>query len=249
MTQVRFYTPLFLILLVWQAAAMMGAVSVELLPSPTDILAGLWHLANAGDLLLHISVSVYRQMAGFLLAAVLGTVLGIGMAHVEWVRTIFEPLVRITYPLPKSALIPLLILWFGIGNNSKICAVFLGCLLPVVVSAFNGTRGVEPQLVWSARSLGTGPLRILWKVYFAAALPEILSGLRIALAISYTLLVSSEFLIARSGLGFLIQSLGELGDYSGMFSGILIVALIGFAADRLYVKLMHWLLRWQEQNG
>ena len=158
-----------------------------------------------------------------------------------------EPIVRITYPLPKSALIPLLILWFGIGHNSKIFAVFLGCLLPVVVSSFNGTRGVNTQLVWSARSLGTGGSRLLWKIYFRAALPEILSGLRIALALSYTLLVSSEFLIARAGLGFLIQSLGEAGDYPGMFAGILIVALIGFAADRLYVKLMNWLLRWQEQ--
>ena len=87
----------------------------------------------------------------------------------------------------------------------------------------------------------------MWKIYFQAALPEILSGLRIALALSYTLLVSSEFLIARAGLGFLIQSLGEAGDYPGMFAGILIVALIGFTADRLYVKWMNWMLRWQEQ--
>lgn len=247
MTSLRFYSPLILLVALWQLVAMAGLISVELLPSPVSIAAGMWHLANGGDLLLHIAVSLYRQMAGFLLAVLVGVALGVGMAHVEWVRNAFEPLVRITYPLPKSALIPLLILWFGIGHNSKIFAVFLGCLLPVVVSAFNGTRGVNTQLVWSARSLGTGPVAILWKVYLAAALPEILSGLRIALAVSYTLLVSSEFLIARSGLGYLIQSLGELGDYPGMFAGILIVALIGFAADRLYVNLMNWLLRWQEQ--
>ena len=155
---------------------------------------------------------------------------------------------RIIYPLPKSALIPLLILWFGIGHNSKIFAVFLGCLLPIIISSFNGTRGVQNQLVWSARSLGTGPTRILWKVYFAAALPEIMSGMRIALAMSYTLLISSEFLIARAGLGFLIQKIGEQGDYAGMFAGILIVALIGFGADRLFVHIMGRALRWQEQG-
>lgn len=247
MTAVRFYAPLFLIVAIWQIAATAGMVDAELLPSPAAILAGLSHLVTAGDLMLHVGVSIYRQMMGLVLAALVGITLGIGMAHVAWVRDVFEPIVRITYPLPKSALIPLLILWFGIGHNSKIFAVFLGCLLPVVVSSFNGTRGVNTQLVWSARSLGTGGIRLLWKVYFQAALPEILSGLRIALALSYTLLVSSEFLIARAGIGFLIQSLGESGDYPGMFAGVLIVALIGFAADRLYVKWMNWMLRWQEQ--
>jgi NitT/TauT family transport system permease protein len=248
MSAVRFYTPLFLIVAFWQMAASVGMVDAELLPSPVAIGAGLAHLATAGDLLLHVGVSVYRQMAGLILAVVIGVSLGIGMAHVAWMRDVFEPIVRITYPLPKSALIPLLILWFGIGHNSKIFAVFLGCLLPVVVSSFNGTRGVNTQLVWSARSLGTRGIRLLWKIYFQAALPEILSGLRIALALSYTLLVSSEFLIARAGLGFLIQSLGEAGDYPGMFAGILIVALIGFTADRLCVKWMNWMLRWQEQT-
>jgi ABC-type nitrate/sulfonate/bicarbonate transport system permease component len=248
MTALRFYTPLFLILAVWQLAAVTGLIDAELLPSPVAIGGGLAHLLTAGDLALHVGVSIYRQMAGLILAAVIGVGLGIGMAHIAWMRDVFEPIVRITYPLPKSALIPLLILWFGIGHNSKIFAVFLGCLLPVVVSSFNGTRGVNTQIVWSARSLGTRGIRLLWKVYFFAALPEILSGMRIALALSYTLLVSSEFLIARAGLGFLIQSLGESGDYPGMFAGILIVALIGFTADRLYVTWMNWMLRWQIQT-
>jgi len=248
MTSIRFYAPLFFVIAVWQLAVVGGLVSAELLPSPTSIVQAMVHLVGSGDVGHHFGVSLYRQMTGLLIAAVIGICLGISMAHVRWVRDVFEPLVKITYPLPKSALIPLLILWFGIGHNSKIFAIFLGCLLPVVVSSFNGTRGVNPQLVWSARSLGTGPIKLLWKIYFQAALPEILSGLRTALALSYTLLVSSEFLIARAGLGYLIQSLGEAGDYPGMFAGIVIVALMGFTADRLYVQLMNWLLRWQRQS-
>ena len=248
MTALRFYSPLAILLAAWQVIVMAGVVPWNMLPSPSQIGAAMWSLAQAGDLGLHVGVSVYRQMAGFLLAGVFGIALGIGMAHFAWMRTTIEPIVRITYPLPKSALIPLLILVFGIGHNSKIFAVFLGCLLPVVLSAYNGTRGVETQLVWSARSLGTGSIRILWKVYFFAALPEILSGLRIALAISYTLLVSAELLIARAGLGYLIQTLGEAGEYPGMFAGVFIFALIGFATDRLYVNLMNWLLRWREQG-
>lgn len=249
MTALRYYTPLFLLVALWQAASMSGAVSADIAPSPMRVFAALWHLMSVGDLGYHAMVSIYRQMAGLLLAIGIGTALGICMAHFDWFRTVFEPLVRMTYPLPKSALIPLLILWFGIGHMSKIAAVFLGCLLPVVVSAYNGTMGVDHQLVWSARSLGTRRVPILWKIYFTAALPEIMSGVRIALALSYTLLVSAEFLIARSGLGFLIQSMGEMGDYPGMFAGVLVVALIGFAADRAYVALMAWLLRWREHGG
>ena len=253
MRVVRFYTPLAIVILIWQVLAMasvaVGFMPEEMLPTPAQVAAGMWHLAQAGDLGYHVGVSVYRQMAGFLLAAAVGVALGIGMAHVEWVKTTIEPLVRITYPLPKSALIPMLILVFGIGHNSKIFAVFLGCLLPVVLSAFNGTRGVENQLVWSARSLGTGSVRMLWKIYFAAALPEILSGLRIALAISYTLLISSELLISRAGVGYLISSFGEAGEYPLMFASVFIISLIGFATDRLYVNLMNWLLRWREQEA
>lgn len=253
MSAARFYAPLGLVLLIWQTFA-LGSVAVGImpegmLPAPTEVAEGMWHLAQGGDLAYHVGVSVYRQLMGFLLAAAIGISIGIGMAHFEWVRTTLEPLVRITYPLPKSALIPLLILVFGIGHNSKIFAVFLGCLLPVVMSAFNGTRGVEHQLVWSARSLGTGPVRMLWKVYFAAALPEILSGLRIALAISYTLLISSELLISRAGVGYLIQTLGEAGEYPRMFAAVFIISLVGFATDRVYVNFMNWVLRWREQQA
>ncbi len=246
---VWFYSPIVLVLVSWQAVVMAGVLPSDMLPSPTQISQAMWDLAAGGDLWVHVGASVYRQMTGFLLAAVIGIVLGIGMAHFDWVRTTIEPIVRLTYPLPKSALIPMLILVFGIGHNSKIFAVFLGCLLPVVLSAFNGTRGVDTQLVWSARSLGTGSVRMLWKVYFMAALPEILSGLRIALAISYTLMISAELLIARAGIGYLIQILGEAGEYPGMFAAVFIISLIGFATDRIYVNLMNWLLRWREQGG
>ncbi len=249
LARVWFYLPIFLVLGAWQVVVMAGVLPSDMLPSPSQISAAMWELAAAGDLGYHVGASVYRQMTGFLIAAAFGIALGISMAHVEWVRTTIEPIVRLTYPLPKSALIPMLILVFGIGHNSKIFAVFLGCLLPVVLSAYNGTRGVETQLVWSARSLGTGSVRMLWKVYFMAALPEILSGLRIALAISYTLMISAELLIARAGIGYLIQTLGEAGEYPSMFAGVFIISLIGFATDRVYVNFMNWMLRWRDQEA
>lgn len=129
---------------------------------------------------------------------------------------------------------------------SKIAAVFLGCLLPVVTSSYNGARGVEPQLIWSARSLGASSAGVLWKVILMAALPDILSGARIALALSWLLLVSAEMMIARNGLGFLISYSGETGDYAAMFAAVIVVVAIGFFSDQLFLLLMRWSLRWRE---
>ena len=144
-------------------------------------------------------------------------------------------------------MIPLFILWLGIGDASKVGAVFLGSLLPVVISAYNSSRGVNVALIWSAWSLGTPRWLIPWKVVLPAAMPEIVSGLRIALALSFTLMVSAEFLISQSGLGYLISQLGENGDYPGMFAAVLAVTVIGVAADRGFLALSHWVLRWTEQ--
>jgi NitT/TauT family transport system permease protein len=244
-----YYTPLLVIGLAWEAMARTGVLPPDLGPSPTQTIAALKLLYTDGDLVMHAGISFWREFAGFASSCVLGTAVGVGMARVDWVRTVFRPIVTFLYPMPKSALIPLLLLWFGIDHMSKIAAVFLGCLLPVVTSAFNGARGVEPQLIWSARSLGTSNTAILWKIVLPAALPDILSGVRIALSVSWLLLVSAELLISRSGLGFLISYTGESGDYSSMFAAILVVVSIGFLADRLFLHLIRWLLRYRDFTG
>lgn len=240
-----FYSPLLLVVAAWQLGSSTGFINPSLIPAPMSVFNGVYTMMSDPSIWDHLGSSLYRQMTGLLLACFVGISIGVAMAHYTIAQIIFEPLVRLIYPLPKSALIPLLILWFGIGHASKIAAVFLGCLLPIVISAYNGTRGVDKHLLWSARSMGTSGVATLWKVYFMGALPEILSGLRIALAMSYTLLISSEFLISRKGMGYLILNLGEIGDYSGMFGTILIISLIGFFADRLFVAWMDYVLRWK----
>ena len=146
----------------------------------------------------------------------------------------------------KSALIPVLALWLGFGDASKITLIFLGCLLPVILGAYNGARGSEQVLIWSARSMGASRLQTLWDVMVPSALPELLSGIRIALAYSFILLVSAELVAARTGLGFMIGLLGEGGVYDGMFAMVLTVSALGFAADRLFLVLTRRLLQWQE---
>jgi NitT/TauT family transport system permease protein len=241
-----FYMPIFIGLILWELAARIGLLNPAIFPSLSDTLVAFIRLTTKSHLLEHAGLSLFRQSSGFFLAMFFGITSGMLMAESRTVRNILEPLLRATFPLPKSALIPLFILWLGIGDSAKVAAVFLGCLLPIVVSTFNAARGINKQLVWSAWSLGTPKWLIPWKVVLPAALPEVMSGLRIALALSFTLMVSAEFLIGQRGLGYLISTLGEDGDYSGMFAAVLAVTIIGFSADRLFLWLNSRLLAWRE---
>src|SRR6201999_3533323 len=139
--------------------------------------------------------SLYRGSIGLALAIVVGAALGILMAWWRPVNALLGPVVELFYPLPKSALIPVTALWLGVGDASKILLIFLGCMLPVTIGAFNGARGSEQTLVWSARSLGASRLRTLWDVVIPSALPELLNGVRTALALSWVLLVASELIV------------------------------------------------------
>ena len=167
------------------------------------------------------------------------------MAWWKPVNVLLSPLVEMFYPMPKSALIPVTVLWLGFGNGSKILLIFLGCMLPVTIGAFNGARSSEQVLVWSARSMGANRLRMLWDVVVPSAMPELLNGIRTALALSFILLVSSELIVAQQGLGYLIGYLGANGTYDAMFAVVLTVAFLGFAADRIYLVVMQRVLRWQ----
>ena len=154
------------------------------------------------------------------------------MAWWKPVNVLLSPLVEMFYPLPKSALIPVTVIWLGFGDGSKILLIFLGCMLPVTIGAFNGARSSEQALVWSARSMGASRLRMLWDVVLPSAMPELLNGIRTALALSFILLVASELIVAQKGFGYLIGFLGANGSYDAMYAVVLTVAFLGFAADR-----------------
>jgi len=179
-------------------------------------------------------------------ASVVGVLAGVLMAWYPPVDAIVSPLMKSLYPMPKSALIPVMILWFGLGAGSKIASIFMGCLLPVVLSSYNGARGTEQTLIWSALGLGASRRQVLWEIVVPNALPEILAGVRNALAISFILLVSSEFLVGQRGLGYLISFLGDGGVYDAMFAAVLTVSAIGFFADRIYLFFMQRALQWRE---
>ncbi len=240
------YLPLILLALAWEASARFGLVSTLALPPLSEVMAAWLDLVRSGELITNGAASLWRTGAGLFLSVVVGAALGIFMAWWKPVNVLLGPLVEMFYPMPKSALIPVTVLWLGFGNGSKILLIFLGCMLPVTIGAFNGARSSEQVLVWSARSMGAGRLRMLWDVVVPSAMPELLNGVRTALALSFILLVSSELIVAQQGLGYLIGFLGANGSYDAMFAVVLTVAFLGFAADRVYLLVTQRVLRWQE---
>ena len=239
------YSPLAILALAWEAASRLGLVSSLVLPPLSDVITAWIDLIRSGELLTNGATSLWRAAAGLGLSIVIGAVLGILMAWSRPVNIVLGPLVEMFYPLPKSALIPVTVIWLGFGDGSKILLIFLGCMLPVTIGAFNGARASDQMLVWSARGMGASRLRTLWDVVVPSALPELLNGIRTALALSFILLVSSELIVARSGFGYLIGFLGASGTYDAMFAVVLTVAFLGFAADRAYQVIMRRALLWQ----
>jgi NitT/TauT family transport system permease protein len=239
------YLPLLLLAVVWEAVSRFGLVSSSALPSLSDVVRAWIELVKDGELITNGLSSLYRAAAGLALSIAVGSVLGIFMAWWKPVNVLFSPIVEIFYPLPKSALIPVTVIWLGFGDGSKILLIFLGCMLPVTIGAFNGARSSEQALVWSARCMGASRLRTLWDVVLPSAMPELLNGTRTALALSFILLVSSELIVAQKGFGFLIGFLGANGNYDAMYAVVLTVAFLGFAADRIYLLITERVLAWR----
>jgi NitT/TauT family transport system permease protein len=245
MSAILRYLPLVLLALAWEAVVGLGFVSPDTLPPLTQVFSAWLRLLEGGELWFNAWASLWRSGLGLLLAIAVGGMLGIGMAWWRPVNAIAGPFVEMLYPMPKSALIPVTVLWLGFGSASKVLLIFLGCMLPVTLGAYNGARGCDRVHVWSARSMGASRLSVLWDVVVPSALPELLNGARTALALSFVLFVSSELIVARSGLGYLIGFLGEGGVYDAMFAVVLTVAFLGFFADRLYMNWVDRVLRWR----
>ena len=246
MTMVYRYAPLVLLAVAWELVARFELVSTSALPPLTSVFVAWFEMLTSGELLKNAGFSLYRASIGLLLALLVGSGLGIAMAWWRSVNAVLGPLVEMLYPMPKTALIPITVIWLGFGDGSKVLLIFLGCMLPVTIGAFNGARGSDQALVWSARSMGANRLRMLWDVVVPSALPELLNGIRTALALAFILMVTSELIVSRNGLGNLIGFLGANGSYEAMYAVVLTVAFLGFGADRIYQLFMRRLLLWRE---
>jgi ABC-type nitrate/sulfonate/bicarbonate transport system permease component len=240
--------PLIVICLIWQAVSAAKLVDPSFLPSPVRVGYAMYDLLAGREIRDNLLVTLARAAIGLVLGSAAGIWLGLMMARSERFRAYAAPIVGGTYSLPKSALIPLLILWFGIGTATTVCAVFLACLLPMVVNTSQGVASTPRVLVWGAEALGTRPREMLLRVFLPHALPDIFTGLRVALGFSFVLAISSEMIAATNGIGKLIFMYGENGAYDYMFAAIGCVVVVAFLADRLLLVLTGKCLRWHEST-
>ena len=240
------YLPLLLLAILWEVAPRLHLVDPSELPPLSAVSKAWWGLLVDGDLWTNGVSSFINWSFGLGGSILIGILLGVLMAWYQTVDDVASPLVKALYPMPKSALIPVMILWLGLGAGSKIASIGLSCLLPVILSAYNGARGVDQTLIWSARACGASEREVLWEVILPGALPEIMAGIRNAVAISFIVLVASELLVGQRGLGYLISFLGEGGVYDAMFAVVITVSALGFFADRAYLFFMRRTLVWRE---
>jgi ABC-type nitrate/sulfonate/bicarbonate transport system permease component len=238
--------PLVAMGLIWQVASVTHLVDPSFLPSPLRVSDAMVDLLTGREIRDNLLVTLSRAAIGLSLGSVAGVWFGLMMARSEVFRAYAAPIVGGTYSLPKSALIPLFILWFGIGTATTVCAVFLACLLPMVVNTFQGVASTPRVLVWGAEAFGTSPKAMLLRVFLPHALPDIFAGLRVALGFSFVLAISSEMIASTNGVGKLIFMYGENGAYDYMFAAIGCVVVVAFLADRLLLLVTEKCLRWHE---
>ncbi len=230
---------LILILAAWEGFARSGAVSAFLLPPLSVVLERVWDDALSGDLLINLAQTLYRMAVGFAISAVLGVMLGILIARSRATRWFFDPIISVAFPMPKIAFLPVFMLWFGLYDASKITMIVFSAIFPVVIATVASTGGVEKELLWSARSLGASEKRLLWEIILPAALPQILTGLQVALPVSMIVAVVTEILMGGAGIGGAMIQASRFADSPGVFAGIIEIAVAGYC----FVKGISWVRR------
>lgn len=236
---------LLAVLLVWQAAAAAGLLPAYVL-GPLAIVGALLEALRDGVLLPAVGNSLRRTAAGFLIGSSLGVFAGLLAGVSRIAEDVVDTLVSLTYPLPKIALFPIVVIWLGYTDSARILVISVSCFFPSFINALAGTQGIESRLLWVARNVGASRVRAFRQVVLRAAMPSVVTGVRISLALAFILTFATESLGAgRGGLGQLIEDGFDNLLYPLMWAGIAAFALLGFTADRLWLGLSERLLRGQ----
>jgi len=236
------------VLLAWELLGQMGVISPLFLPPLSAVIGDGLELIKSGDLLGHLASSLWRILWGFLIGAGVGVFLGLTMGISRLADASIHPLIAATYPIPKIALLPLLILWLGLGEGSKIAVIALGVFFPVVVNTRAGVLDVDPLLVKAALALGSSRAGIAWKVLLPASLPMIFAGLKLGAGVALLLLVTAEMIAADKGIGFLVISAANLMQTTRLLFGIMVLALLGLLSNWLLATLEKALLPWKSET-
>ena len=220
-----------LLIVAWQGAAAAGWIATRVLPAPLDVLAAAWKLIGTGELWQDVLVSTGRAAAGFAVGGGIGFALGILNGSSRGAARLLDSSLQMLRNIPHLALIPLVILWFGIDETAKLFLVALGVFFPIYLNTYHGVRTVDPQLIEMARVYGLSRRRVFFEVVLPGALPSILVGLRYGLGITWLTLIVAETISASSGIGYLTMNAREFLQTDVVVLGILIYAALGKLAD------------------
>jgi ABC-type nitrate/sulfonate/bicarbonate transport system permease component len=231
----------------WEIAARSGAFTPYMLPALSAVLERIWSDLIAGDLLINTGVTLYRALAGFLIGAVAGIALGMGICRNRLANWFFDPIISVGFPMPKIAFLPVVMLWLGVYDMSKITMISVEAIFPVVTATIVGIRGVERELLWSARNMGAGERELLWQIALPAALPQIITGLQVALPIALIVAIVTEMFMGGYGLGGAMNTAARFADSRGVFAGIVEIAVIGYALVKGMGLIRRRLLLWHQE--
>jgi ABC-type nitrate/sulfonate/bicarbonate transport system permease component len=216
-------------------------------PRLSAVLARIWTDAVTGDLVLNATLTLYRALTGFAIAATFGVVLGIAMSRNLAVRWLFDPVVSVGFPMPKIAFLPVIILWLGVYDLSKIAMIVLDAVFPVVTATIAGIAGVDRHLLWSARNMGASEREVVWEVALPAASPQIMTGLQVALPIALIVAIVAEMLMGRYGLGGAMVHASRFADSRGVFAGIVEIGVVGYVLVKAMTLVRRRLLIWHQE--
>lgn len=229
--------PVLVVALAWQLFAVSGVVPRVLTPTIQDIVMAMVRLDKQGILWVHVGSTLARMLGGFVIAAVVGSALGMSMAYWKWSERFFAPILSLLMPVPSLAWVPLFILWFGLGNLPTVLLVAFVSAMPIATNVWMGVRSANPVWLRAASSMNARGLFLFWKVISPAAMPSVLSGLRIGIAQAWRAVVAGEFVAnTQVGLGWLIFNSIAFLQSDIMFAGIFIIGLIGFLMERVVIQ-------------
>ena len=229
----------------WELLGRAGWVPALFLPSPLGVAGELVDMLRSGQILEHLGASLSRLALGFAIGAASGIAVGIAVGFFSIAEAVGQPLIAATFPIPKIALLPLLILWLGIGEASKVAVVALGVFFPMAINTYAGVRQADPLLIRAAVSFGAGPWSIIRKVVVPSALPMVFAGLKLGAGIALLLLVAAEQIAADSGIGFLILQSGNLMETTKLMVGIVVLSLLGVLSHWALGGLERAVIRWR----
>src|SRR5579862_2595693 len=232
------------LLAVWQVAALV--LNNDSFPTALDSIRAIPSILGDKESLVNILASLRRMAVGFAVAVVVSIPLGLIMGRSRGVASFFNPLLMVIYPVPKAALMPIIMLWLGVGDLSKTLVIFLGVSLPVIYHSFEGAKAVEEKMLWSGAAMGLSAMERLIRIVLPAALPEILTGCRTGLVLALITMVTSEMIARQSGAGNILFNALDMGQYDTVYAMIIIVGAMGICLDAAFERMRERLVRWSE---